>query len=101
MNMISGILKVIDENQMNRFHEAAMQVLEKTGMQIHGKFLLQALADAGCKVDFSKNRAWFKRDLVEKQIKAQRNRYRMVRSSLWYPFCKNLPANDIAFPDEF
>ncbi len=99
--MLKGILKVIDEKQMNRFHEAALQVLEKTGMQIHGKFLLQALADAGCKVDFSKNRAWFKRDLVEKQVKTQRNRYRMVRSSLWYPFCKNMPENDVAFPDEF
>jgi trimethylamine--corrinoid protein Co-methyltransferase len=86
---------------MERLHLGALQVLETTGLQIRGSFLLRALAEAGCKVDFEKQRAWFRPELVEKQVAAQRGRYRMVRSSLWYPFCRELPADDVAWPDEW
>lgn len=99
--MLKKIIKVIDENQMARVHASALKVLEKTGLQIKGKFLLKACADAGCRVDFDNQRVWFKPDLIEKQIKAQAGRYKMVRSSLWYPFCRNLPKDDVAWPDEF
>jgi hypothetical protein len=101
MVMLGGIIRVIDEEGMKRLHEAALTVLEKTGMLIRGEFLLRALADAVCRVDFGKHRAWFKPDLVERQIEGQRGRYRMVRSSLWYPFCRNLLEEDAAWPDEF
>jgi trimethylamine--corrinoid protein Co-methyltransferase len=59
------------------------------------------LADAGCRVDFASHQAWFRPDLVEKQIASQRGRYRLVRSSLWYPFCRSLPEDDVALPEEF
>ena len=99
--MLKGILKVIDDRQMEQIHQGILNVLENTGLQIQGDFLLKALADAGCKVDFDNKRVLFKPDLVEEQISAQRNRYKMVRSSLWYPHCKQLPAKDVACPDEF
>jgi len=99
--MLKGMLRVLDEAGMERLHTATLDVLEQTGLRIRGDFLLRALADAGCRVDFDKQRAWFKPDLVEKQIASQRGRYRMVRSSLWYPFCREMPAEDVAFPDEF
>ena len=99
--MLQGSLRAIDREQMERLHEGILRVLERTGLQIQGEFLLQALADAGCKVDFAARRAWFKPELVEKQIAAQRGRYKMVRSSLWYPFCGELPADRVAAPEEF
>ncbi len=99
--MLKGLLRVLDESQMDRIHEAALRVLEKTGLVIRGDFLLRALADAGCRVDFESQRAWFKPDLVETQIEGQRDRYKMVRSSLWYPFCREMPVDDVALPDEF
>lgn len=99
--MLKGILKVIDDEQMGLLHEGVLEVLEKTGLKIDGDFLLKALAEAGCKVDFEKKRAWFKPDIVEKQIAYQRGRYKMVTSSRWYPFCKEMPENDVAWPDEF
>jgi len=86
---------------MQQLHEGALAVLEKTGLQIRGEFLLKALADAGCRVDFAKQRAWIKPDLVDKQIAAQKGRYKMVRSSLWYPFRKKMPQDDVSWPDEF
>ncbi|MCX7826538.1 MAG: trimethylamine methyltransferase family protein, partial [Verrucomicrobiae bacterium] len=99
--MPRGLLKVLDTEQTKRLHQRTLEVLEKTGLQIQGEFLLRALADAGCRVDFAAKRAWFKPDLVERQVAAQRGRYKMVRSSLWYPFCRSLPDDDVAFPDEF
>jgi trimethylamine--corrinoid protein Co-methyltransferase len=99
--MVRGLLRVIDEEQMKKIHESALTVLQETGMLIRGRFLLEPLADTGCKVDFEKQRVWFSTDLVEKQIETQKNRYKMVRSSLWYPFCKELPQNDAAWPDEW
>ena len=99
--MLTGILRVVDDRQMDRMHEAILTVLEKTGLQIRGRFLLEALADAGCKVDFDNHRAWFKPELVERQVGAQRGRYKMVRSSLWYPHCREMPEHDVAWPDEF
>jgi hypothetical protein len=99
--MIKGLIRVVDDEGMNRIHQAALQVLETTGLIIRGRFLLEALADAGCRVDFEQQRAWFRPDLIVRQMEAQRNRYRMVRSSLWYPFCRALPEADAAWPDEF
>ncbi len=99
--MLKEKLRVIGRSEMQRLHETVMNVLEKTGLQIRGPKLLQGLADAGCKVDFQNQRAWFKPGLVEKQIAGQRDRYKMVRSSLWYPFCREMPKEDAAWPDEF
>jgi len=99
--MLKGIIRVIDAQQMERIHESVLKVLEKTGLQIRGGFLLKACADSGCKVDFNNHRVWFKPGLVERQIKAQKGRYKKVRSSLCYPFCRELPEEDVAWPDEF
>jgi len=99
--MLRGMLRVIDRKQMHRLHEAVMNVLQNTGLMIRGRKLLEGLADAGCKVDFQNQRAWFKPDLVEKQVAGQRDRYRTVRSSLWYPFCREMPRRDVCWPDEF
>jgi len=99
--MLQGYLRVLDPEPMDRLHAGVLQVLEQTGLQIQGEFLLRALADAGCRVDFAARRAWIPGDLVERQIAAQRGRYKMVRSSLWYPFCRELPADGVAMPDRF
>jgi trimethylamine---corrinoid protein Co-methyltransferase len=99
--MLHGVLRALDAEQLDRLHQGALSVLKRTGLQIQGDFLLRALADAGCKVDFAAHRAWFKPELVERQVAAQRDRYQMVRSSLWYPFCRELPADGVALPDRF
>lgn len=99
--MLDGKLRALDSEQLDRLHDGALRILEKTGLQIQGEFLLRALADAGCKVDFADCRAWFKPDLVEKQVAAQRDRYKMVRSSLSYPFCRDLRTDRIAASETF
>ena len=98
--MLHGMLKVLDDEGLDRIQAGALDVLEKTGMQIRGEFLLRALAEAGCRVDFEACRAWFRPDVVERQLAAQRGRHRMVRSSLCHPFCREMPTDDVAIPDE-
>jgi len=99
--MLKGLIRVLDWEQMTLLHAGILRVLETTGLQIRGEFLLHALADAGCRVDFRQRRAWFRPDFVEKQIAAQAGRYRLVRSSLWYPHCRSMPEQDVAWPDDF
>ncbi|MDD3521306.1 MAG: trimethylamine methyltransferase family protein [Actinomycetota bacterium] len=99
--MLKGIIKIFKDNELDRLHYAVLDVLEKTGLKIDGLFLLKGLAEAGCKVDFQKKIVWFKPEIVEKQILQQKNRYKLVRSSLTYPFCRELPEDDIANPEEF
>jgi trimethylamine:corrinoid methyltransferase-like protein len=99
--MLHGKLSALDSEQIDRLHDGALQVLERTGLQIQGEFLLRALADAGCRVDFETHRAWLNPDLVEKQVAAQRDRYKMVRSSLWNPFCHERSADRVSVPETF
>jgi trimethylamine--corrinoid protein Co-methyltransferase len=99
--MLQGFLKAVEPYQTERLHRGVLEVLERTGLQIQGEFLLQALADVGCRVDFKRHRVRFDPALVERQVAAQAGRYKMVRSSLWYPFCESLPENDVAVPEEF
>lgn len=98
--MLKGLLQVLDAAQMDSIHGAILRVLEEQGLMIRGEFLLKALADAGCRVDMAHQRAWFKPELVERQIARQRNRYKGVRSSLWHPFAEMTP-DDAAVPEEF
>jgi trimethylamine--corrinoid protein Co-methyltransferase len=100
-NMLRGILKVLDKDQMDLLHEKILDVLEKTGLKISSRLLLEVLADTGCRVDFKEERVWFNPELVEKQIGDQNGRYKMVRSSLTDPFCREIPENDVAWPEGF
>lgn len=99
--MLKGIIKIFEDDELEKLHYSVLEVLEKTGLKIDGLFLLEALAESGCKVDFKNKRAFFKPEIVEKQILQQKNRYKLVRSSLTYPFCRELHENDISNPDDF
>lgn len=52
--MLKGIIKVFDGNELDKLHYSVLDVLEKTGLKIDELFLLETLAESGCKVDFEK-----------------------------------------------
>lgn len=99
--MLQGRLRALSPESMDRLHAGVLTILQRTGLQIQGEFLLHALADAGCRVDGTAHRAWFPPELVERQIAAQRGRYRMVRSSLWNPFCHAWSEDRPSAPETF
>jgi len=99
--MLLGRLRVLSEEAIEQLHLGVLRVLRETGLKIRGKFLLDVLADSGCRVDHGRQRAWFDPGLVEKQIGAQNGRYKAVRSSLSYPFCAQLPKDGVAWPDGY
>ena len=41
--MLKGILKVINEKEMEFLHEKILEVLEETGLRISSRLLLEAL----------------------------------------------------------
>lgn len=63
--MLRGLLRIFESAELDLLHRGVLEVLERTGLRIQGEFLLRALADAGCRVDFSARRAWFPPELVE------------------------------------
>jgi len=99
--MLQGILKVADDKKLDMLHEGVLKVLENTGIKLYSDYLLKELADRGCIVDFEEGSVKFKPEMVEKQIRAQSGRYKMVRSSLWDAFCSEEPEGSVSWPDEF
>ena len=45
--MLTGMLRAVDDDGMARLHNGALTVLERTRLRIRGRFLLEALGDAG------------------------------------------------------
>lgn len=99
--MLQGMLKVADERKLDMLHLGVLNVLENTGIKLHNDYLLKELGDRGCDVNFEDGIVKFNPETVEKQISAQSRRYKMVRSSLWDPFCMEEPEDSVSLPDEF
>ena len=58
---------------LERIHEAALTVLERTGVYIEESECRQILQQAGARVDATQDRVFFPRNLIEKGL-AQANR---------------------------
>lgn len=100
-SMLRGMLRAANGDQLDQIHRGILEVLERVGLRIKSRILLEALAGAGCKVDWPTWRVWFRPELVEQQVSAQKQRCRSVRSSLWYPFCSQMQGDDVSWPDTF
>jgi trimethylamine--corrinoid protein Co-methyltransferase len=61
-------VEVLTEEQVERVHDATLQVLERTGLQVRSERILRELALAGVKVDEAEMRARFPRSLVEESM---------------------------------
>jgi trimethylamine--corrinoid protein Co-methyltransferase len=60
-----NVFKVLSENQLQKIHQATLQVLSETGAIILEASCLKRLADEGAKVDFDQQKAYFPPELVE------------------------------------
>ena len=67
---LSGSLfQVLGAAEVERIHNAALQVLARTGLTIHDATVLALLGVAGCRLDQDQRRAWLPTDVVEGALK--------------------------------
>jgi trimethylamine--corrinoid protein Co-methyltransferase len=64
-----GQYKPLSEADVHRIHEAALGVLERTGVEIVESECRALMAEAGAKVDAARNRVYLSRALVEGALK--------------------------------
>jgi len=62
-------LKVISEREVEIIHKTSLELLEKVGMKIHNNEILKLLNTSGCKIDFSAERAFIPKELIESVLK--------------------------------
>jgi len=99
--MLTGILKVASSEQLDKLHDGVLYVLENMGLKLNSRELLTALAERGCDVDLDAGTVKLRPETVEAEIRRQSGRYKMVRSSLWYPFCEEEKPDTVSLPDTF
>ncbi len=70
---MGGRYKPLLESEVERILDAALTVLERTGIEVTESPCRQTFANAGCKVDPAINRVYIPRSLVEKAMKTMAN----------------------------
>jgi trimethylamine---corrinoid protein Co-methyltransferase len=63
------VIKYLTENQMEKIHDASLDILEHTGIQVDHQKGLKALEQAGCKVDLQIKRVRIPSELVNRCLK--------------------------------
>jgi trimethylamine--corrinoid protein Co-methyltransferase len=63
-----GRYRPLSDEDLQRIHAAALSVLERTGVEVLESECRQVLQAAGARVDASRNRVYFARDLVERAL---------------------------------
>ena len=69
MKTKGNFLQLLTREEVKRIHFASLNVLERTGVEVQSRDLLEMLKDAGANVDFKKQRVRFPHDLIERSVK--------------------------------
>jgi len=78
MARVHGRIRVLQDEEMNRLHSAAIEILERVGMQIRHPGASERLRDAGCSVDFERQRVRFPREVAEQAIAQMRRDFTLA-----------------------
>lgn len=70
-------LQVLSKSDMDIINESSLQILEKVGLIVESKKVLDILKTNGCEVDYSTQIAKFPRSVVEKCLKTVPSRIRI------------------------
>jgi len=68
MGKASGLICVLDDDEMELIHRSALRVLAEVGMRIENDEGLAALDAAGCDVDFDLQKVRFPQEVVEDAV---------------------------------
>src|SRR5580765_8550985 len=64
------VVTILSEEELQRLHTRALEILERVGIRYESKRCLDILEAAGQRVDHAEGIAWLKPDLVEACIKS-------------------------------
>ena len=81
--------KLFSQTEVERVHEASLEILENVGMLVRNEKALTIFANNGCKVDMETKMVRFPREVVEKA------RHTFVPS---YTFTAQDPKFDVTMP---
>ena len=65
-------IRYLNQEEMQRIHQAALRILDEVGMQVDSKEALEFLKAFGCWVDFDQRRVKFPSDLVQATVDRMR-----------------------------
>ncbi len=68
MGKVSGLIRVLDDGEMELIHRSALRVLDEVGMRIEHEEALAALKGLGCHVDLDSWQVKFPSHIVEEAI---------------------------------
>ena len=75
MGAVSGVLKMLSANEMERIHDGALKVLERTGMWVDSEIARGYFTSAGCMVNEASKMVKFPRKVVEGAVARMRKRF--------------------------
>lgn len=75
MGKLSEPIRFLDSDEMSQIHQAALQILDKVGMQIDSEEALNYLENYGCQVNHDRRQVRFSPDLVQKTVDRMRRAY--------------------------
>jgi len=78
MARVHGLVRVLQEEEMQRLHGAAVQVLERVGMVIDHNRALECLREAGCCVDFEHRHVTFPAEVTERAVAKMRKSFTLA-----------------------
>ena len=75
MGQLTGRLRVLSDEEMERIHRGALHILQKVGMWIDCGEALTSLAALGCQVHQETRRVWFPENVVQDCVERMRRQY--------------------------
>jgi len=67
--MSQNFYQILTNEELSQIHEASLEVLEKTGLNIDHPVAMERLASTGARVEKARQRAYLPRNLVEQALK--------------------------------
>jgi trimethylamine--corrinoid protein Co-methyltransferase len=80
MGRVSGLIRILDHEEMGRIHCAALTILQDVGMRIEHQPALRYLESSGCTVDYDAQTAKFPATVVEGAVERMRADHKRERA---------------------
>ncbi len=71
--MSQNFYQILTNEELSQIHEASLEVLEKTGLNIDHPVAMERLAGSGARVEKARQRVYLSQDLVDIQMVIQNN----------------------------